>query len=1047
MIHALQAHIEHTPIAAAVLDTDMCYLAYSQSWAHKHHIQDRDLRGKPFEQSFLKTSDQQKRLLALALKGEKSQNSLNQVTLLDGSSKLYSFNIQPYFGSDDAVSGVVIYIQGTLPNTSSYEQWFLHSNDALALFSPLSQTFIKTNKSALHLFGMTEEAFYKADLKAFYPTLQPDGRISLESLNKHLATTLREGSHVVEWLCKRSDGYCFYSTVSMTLADTDAGPIIQFNFRQCSDCKPTLAILDASEKKYRSLFENSLDMIHIIDEKGRIIDANPQEIRTLGYGDQLIGKPLIDLIDPEFKAITREKLLALRKGEAINCYETRMVTYSGNKIDVEASVFPYMDQGKMISAHAILRDITERKENEKKYRALFEESLDMIHIVDNQGFIIDANRAQMQTLGYSLEELRKIRVIDIIAPEDRENAKPRIQRILKGEEIGNYESILLTKSGQRIFMEARTTPHVKDGKMLFAHTIFTDITERKQKEIKLKQAAITFENLSEGLIITDAQTNILDVNPAFTRLTGHSRELSIGLKTSILRSGRQSPAFYEEMWAQISSRGQWQGELWNRRSNGSEYFAKLFIKAIKDNTSHQVTNYIGLLSDISITKKHQLELEHIAHYDQLTNLPNRLLLLDRLALAISQSKRQNNVIAVAYLDLDGFKQINDTYGHNIGDEFLIKVSERLQASLREGDTLSRIGGDEFLVILANLESKAESEVILERLLSSSSQSISIKNQRLMTSASIGVSFAPTDSAEPDILIRQADQAMYQAKQTGKNRYHFFDKAQDTLLKSHHDELIQIKKALSAGEFILWYQPKVNMRTGQVLGLEALIRWQHPSKGLMQPAEFLPIIANEPLCIDIGEWVIHSALQQIQAWKAQGLTLSIAVNIEALHLQQENFVLRLKEILSLYPDINPQLLKLEILETSMMHDLKQAHQIIEDCLAIGVEFALDDFGTGYSSLAYIRHLPAQLIKIDQTFVRDMLVDADDLSIVEGVINLAKAFKRSVIAEGVETIDHGTALLELGCEFGQGYAISRPMPATHLPQWIKDWKPDSRWLKRL
>jgi diguanylate cyclase (GGDEF)-like protein len=439
------------------------------------------------------------------------------------------------------------------------------------------------------------------------------------------------------------------------------------------------------------------------------------------------------------------------------------------------------------------------------------------------------------------------------------------------------------------------------------------------------------------------------------------------------------------------------------------------------------------------------QLEHQALHDVLTNLPNRVLLADRLSQSMVQSQRHHNLLAVAFLDLDGFKHVNDTYGHDLGDELLIVASLRMKDALREGDSLARIGGDEFVAVLADLNSVEDCEPVLERLLLAASEPVKVGNVELKVSASIGVTLYPQDNVSADQLMRHADQAMYVAKESGKNRYHLFDTVQDDAIKVQRESLEGIRTAIDSQEFVLYYQPKINMRTGTVIGAEALIRWQHPEKGLLSPLEFLPVIENNPMMIELGEWVIDSALAQISQWQAIGLNLplSISVNIAAVQLQQTNFVDRLTTLLAAHPDVAPRYLELEVLETSALEDVKHVSTTMNACIALGVNFALDDFGTGYSSLTHLRRLPANLIKIDQTFVRDMLDDVDDLAIVEGVIALAKSFKRDVIAEGVETIEHGTVLLQLGCELAQGYGIARPMPAIDIPTWVRDWKPDVTW----
>ncbi len=406
--------------------------------------------------------------------------------------------------------------------------------------------------------------------------------------------------------------------------------------------------------------------------------------------------------------------------------------------------------------------------------------------------------------------------------------------------------------------------------------------------------------------------------------------------------------------------------------------------------------------------------------------------------------RRGQTLALAYLDLDGFKLINDTHGHAVGDELLIALATRMKQALREGDTIARISGDEFVAMLVDLSDTAASVPLLHRLLAAVGEPVQVGGLSVQVSASLGVTFFPQEQdIEADQLLRQADQAMYQAKVAGKNRYHVFDAAHDSHLRGHHESLERIRLALSNGEFVLYYQPKVNMRSGQVVGVEALIRWQHPQRGLLSPALFLPVIEDDPLAVDVGEWVIDTALTQIELWQAAGLRTSVSVNIGARQLQQHDFVERLRAQLSAHPQVQPDQLELEVLETSALADIAQVSNVIEACAVLGVMFALDDFGTGYSSLTYLKRLRVALLKIDQSFVRDMLDDPDDLAILQGVIGLAAAFKRQVIAEGVETVAHGTMLLQLGCELAQGYGIARPMPADQLPPWVAGWQPDEAW----
>jgi diguanylate cyclase (GGDEF)-like protein/PAS domain S-box-containing protein len=567
----------------------------------------------------------------------------------------------------------------------------------------------------------------------------------------------------------------------------------------------------------------------------------------------------------------------------------------------------------------------------------------------------------------------------------------------------------------------------------------------KEKELlllKLKRAASVFSHAHEGIMITDATATITEVNNTFTQMTGYTSEEVLGENPRILQSGRHSSEFYVEMWAALLTQDHWSGEIWNRRKNGEVYPEMLTISAVK-NAAGFVQHYVSLCTDITTMKVYQGQLEHVAHYDVLTDLPNRVLLADRLSHAMALSQRRGQSLGVAFMDLDGFKEVNDNYGHNVGDELLITVSQRMKAALREGDTLARIGGDEFIAVMVDLDNIEESSPILERLLQAASDPVTIGNDVMQVSASIGVTLYPQDGSDADQLMRHADQAMYGAKQAGKNQYRLFDTALANASKVQLESISDIRTALCSDEFMLFYQPKVNMHTGAVIGVEALIRWQHPVRGLVPPSEFLPVIEGQAISLEFGEWVISSSLSQISQWQSIGINLPISVNISGYQLQQGNFAIRIAALLAAHPEVNPNCLELEILETSALHDISKVSATMNACHKLGVRFALDDFGTGYSSLTHLRRLPAQLIKIDQSFVSDMLEDTDDYAIVEGVIGLAKAFRRDVIAEGVETIAHGLALLQLGCELAQGYGIARPMPGIDIPQWVSNWKADDSW----
>jgi len=675
---------------------------------------------------------------------------------------------------------------------------------------------------------------------------------------------------------------------------------------------------------------------------------------------------------------------------------------------------------------------------------VFDASQDAIAITDAQANIVSVNAAFTRITGYSEEEAlgRNPRILR----SGQVDAAVYVQMWASLLQNGFWRGDLLNQRKDGSLYDAHLSISMAQsaaGEVLHFVGVIADISERKAAEEKLKLAASVFGTAREAIMITDIRGGIIDVNAAFSEITGYSRDDVLGKTPHILSSGLQTPEFYQDLWQSLSTQGHWSGEIWNRRKNG-ELFAEMLTISTVYRSDGQPEHHVALFSDITAAKAHAQQLDHIAHFDALTHLPNRVLLADRLSQSMAQAHRRETQLAVVFLDIDGFKHVNDSHGHDAGDYLLSELAKRMALTLREGDTLARLGGDEFVAVLVDVLDTSLCTPMLTRLLKAASEPVSFNGGLLQVSASLGVTFYPQEEEmDADQLQRQADQAMYQAKLAGKNRFHLFDAAQDRNVRGHHENLERIRMAIVDGEFVLHYQPQVNMRTGAVVGAEALIRWQHPQRGLLLPGAFLPGIESHALAVDVGEWVIHAALAQLQRWQDAGLSMRVSVNVGARQLQQRDFVIRLSSILAAHPNMRHGSLELEVLETSALDDIKGVSAVMEGCRELGVMFALDDFGTGYSSLTYLKRLPVAQLKIDQSFVRDMLDDPDDMAILQGVIGLAQAFKRNVIAEGVETVAHGTALLRLGCELAQGYGVARPMPGDQLPGWVKDWRPDKAW----
>ncbi len=540
------------------------------------------------------------------------------------------------------------------------------------------------------------------------------------------------------------------------------------------------------------------------------------------------------------------------------------------------------------------------------------------------------------------------------------------------------------------------------------------------------------------MLITDANKLIIDVNPAFTKITGYTAEEVRGKNPRILQSGEHDATFYEKMWNEVHHAGCWAGVIWNRRANNDIFQEYLTLTMVLDPADNAIY-YVGIFSDISAEIATKDKLQRALSHDPLTQLPNVALLLARMEQAIANAILQNSLVAICYFDLDEFSAVNEEFGIEVGNQVLIETSLRLQTVLREGDLVTRISGNQFALLMCGFASMAGCHAGIQRLLKTMERQFQITSgPPILLTASLGVTIAPHDDVTPNALLRHADQAMHAAKQLGRNQYSLFDPANDRASRRNIEKAHEVKKALRAGELRLFYHPKVNLRTREIIGVEALIRWFHPKRGVLLPIEFIPQIEQTETAILVGEWVLETALAQLIEWRQAGLELPISVNISAHHLQHLEFVSRLKVIFSRYPSIPSNTLEIEILESTALDDLVRVSAVIRECTELGLTFSIDDFGTGYSSFTYLKHLPTHILKIDQSFVRSILSNPNDISIVQGVLKLAEAFGRVAIAEGVESMEHATRLLEIGCELGQGFGIAIPMSALDIPPWVDLWR---------
>lgn len=566
------------------------------------------------------------------------------------------------------------------------------------------------------------------------------------------------------------------------------------------------------------------------------------------------------------------------------------------------------------------------------------------------------------------------------------------------------------------------------------------IKQQQAVEDELRIAAIAFET-QEGILITDADNKILRVNKGFTQTTGYTSEEIVGQTPAILKSGLHDESFYTDMWKQIHEKGTWQGEVLDKRKNGEIFPKHLTITAVR-NAQNEVTHYVGMHADISDVRKVKGDLLRAGLHDPLTGLPNRLLFSERLNYALKQDS-PNHILAVVMIDLDHFKPINDTHGHEIGDKVLIEVANQLKMVTRETDVIARLGGDEFVILLNEISNIEACEQTLERLRVALGTPYIVDGLKLNLSASIGATLFPEDHSDADGLLRHADEAMYIAKHGGKNRYVLYDASAAAIRTSIQQRIREIRYALENNELTLQYQPQVDMKLGEIIGMEALIRWQSPKHGQVMPIDFMPLVENSELAAPIGCFVIKTAIKQLSHWRQLGFNWRVCINVSPRHLEHADFIDTLELALMDYPDVPPEMVELEIVESSALEDIDRAINVMLEVRKLGVKFALDDFGTGHASLTYLRRLPVHTLKIDRSFVQDMLEDPSDLIMIEGITSLASTFDHVVLAEGVENLNLGALLIQIGCHQAQGYAIARAMPALEVESWANSWRSDLSW----
>ncbi len=690
----------------------------------------------------------------------------------------------------------------------------------------------------------------------------------------------------------------------------------------------------------------------------------------------------------------------------------------------------------------------ELREREDLVRLLLESTAEAIYGVDSEGRCIFSNPTCARLLGYARPDALLGHGMHALVHHSHadgsayaESDCPTLRAYQEGRPVYVDNEVFWRADGTPFPVEYWSHPMRQAGRVVGVVVTFFDLTERIRGEDKSRLAATMFESTHEGVMITDAKGRILAVNQAFTRVTGYEEEEAVGHSPSLLRSGYHEPDFYAVIWRALDEAGHWQGEIWNRRKNGEVYPELLSISAVHDRHG-AVCNYVGVFTDISQIKESEAKLAHLAHYDPLTGLPNRLLLSSRLQHALDQAQRQSDRVAILFLDLDRFKNVNDSLGHQAGDELLCAVTERLTRRLRGEDTLARLGGDEFVVLLERLHEPRDAAMVARSMLDALAEPFALaRGHEVYIGASIGISVYPDDGDNVPQLIQHADVAMYQAKDQGRNAYGFYTQALTENANQRLEMETKLRRGLERNEFILHYQPQVSLSDGRLIGAEVLVRWQRKGEGLIPPNQFIPLAEETGLIVPLGEWVLREACSQWARWQREGhAPITLAVNISPRQFRQQDLAQVVDRVLA-ETGMPASALELELTEGALMHQGEDAEFTLRELKRLGVALAIDDFGTGYSSLAYLKRFPIDRLKIDQSFVRDISTDPNDSELVSTIIAMGRNLKLQVLAEGVETPEQLAFLVDKECDAYQGYLFSRPLPSEAFAALLAAHNPSS------
>jgi diguanylate cyclase (GGDEF)-like protein/PAS domain S-box-containing protein len=983
-------------------------------------------------------------ILAQILAGQSHKIHLRKK---DGGLALVELTISPVKGSDRNLAGyaaVGLCLEKPIPCESGFDN--LLNNLGVGVYRSSADSkgrFLNVNPAFARMFGFSEPAGIMGhSIVSFYHSPQ-DREIFLATLKKYG----RVEDYVLR--LKTKDGVAFYASCTASLERQGSLQWIDGALMDITSRCLTEKALEDSEERFRCLSENVPDIIYTLNTDGSFSYVNPAWKKVLGHEtEEVLGRHFSDFSKPG-QADRFKKIFERISKEALTVHVNCTLRHKdGHDRILDLSGAPNLDsQGRLLGVVGMLKDITLREE---ALQLLQKSQADLARAQKMAGLAtweLDLERETFQCSEgvfkiYGVKNPGRPFTTEDFLKSVHPGDRKKVEQVLKGlteltDGISLEHRIIKPDGSEGVVSQVAELIQGPNNEPRALAGAVQDITELKKSEQRTRLLARVVENTIEGIMVTDEKASIVLVNQAFTAITGYEAKQVVGANPRILSSGRHPGDYYQRMWRSLLKEGYWQGEIWNKRKDATLYPAWLTITAVKDHKD-RVSHYVGVFHDITEVKRNERKIAFQAYHDALTGLPNRLLFHDRLQMAIAHANRKGLHLAVMFLDLDNFKDINDSLGHHVGDLLLEKVARRISRWVRGEDTVARLGGDEFIMLLLGSEKGVQAEKVAQRILHSLAEPFYIKEHELFITGSIGITIYPTDGKDPQTLLSNADLAMYQAKDQGRSTYRLFTREMNQKVMQRVSMEAALRQALEKGEFRVYYQPQVDLETGAMVGAEALLRWKRPGMGILGPDEFIPLAESTGLIVPIGEWVLAQACFQARTWHDQGFKgLLVSVNLSPRQFQQPNLVSQIKSILK-QTRLDPACLELEVTESVVMQNVDEAIQIMSRLCKLGVRLSLDDFGRGYSSLYYLKRFPMHTLKIDRSFVRDITLDQAGAAIVNTIIDMSGNLSLKVVAEGVETKEQLNFLRHNRCDQIQGFLFCRPIPQKDLTALMTEGK---------